>query len=133
MKVARQLVIDPSGGVRCVYDETLPLSEFGQLTIARGLHVVPTDSGHWTADLSPVGGPFSVPSRSLLGPFSVPSSLGQPHWWRNATGSKGIGFATAETQIEHGQHAGQMTASLIRVSSVLFRGQRCLFVKEFTT
>ena len=62
-----QLVIDPAGGVRCVYDEALPLSEFGQLTIARGSHVEPTDSGHWTADLSPVGGP-------LLGPFESRSA-----------------------------------------------------------
>lgn len=62
-----QLVIDPSGGIRCVYDEGLPLSEFGQLTIARGSHVEPTDSGHWTADLSPVGGP-------RLGPFESRSA-----------------------------------------------------------
>ena len=57
-----QLVIDPAGGVRCLYDEALPLGEFGRLTIARGSHVEPTAAGHWTADLSPVGGP-------LLGPF----------------------------------------------------------------
>ena len=53
-----QLVIDAAGGVRCVYDETLPLADFGRLTIARGSHVEPTDAGHWTADLSPVGGPL---------------------------------------------------------------------------
>ena len=57
-----QLVIDPVGCVRCLYDEALPLAEFGRLTIARGSHVEPTAAGHWTADLSPVGGP-------LLGPF----------------------------------------------------------------
>ncbi len=62
-----QLVIDPAGGVRCVYDEALPLSEFGRLTIARGSHVEPTETGHWTADLSPVGGP-------LLGPFESRST-----------------------------------------------------------
>ena len=61
-----QLVIDPAGGVRCVYDETLPLAELGRLTIARGSHVEPTDAGHWTADLSPTGGP-------LLGPFATRS------------------------------------------------------------
>ena len=58
-----QLVIDPNGEVRCVYDEALPLAEFGRLVIARGSHVEPTVTGLWTADLSPVGG-------GLLGPFA---------------------------------------------------------------
>ena len=62
-----QLVIDPIGGVCCVYDEALPLTELGRLTIARGSHVEPTDAGQWTADLSPVGGP-------LLGPFATRST-----------------------------------------------------------
>lgn len=61
-----QLVIDPVGGVRCVYDELLPLAELGRLTIARGSHVEPTGAGQWTADLSPVGGPW-------LGPFAARS------------------------------------------------------------
>ena len=61
-----QLVIDPAGGVRCVYDEALPLADFGRLTIARGSHVEPNAAGLWTADLSPVGGP-------LLGPFATRS------------------------------------------------------------
>jgi len=61
-----QLVIDSSGGMRCLYDETLPLADIGRLTIARGSHVEPTDAGLWTADLSPVGGP-------LLGPFATRS------------------------------------------------------------
>ena len=62
-----QLVIDPAGGVRCVYDETLPLADFGRLTISRGSHVEPNADGLWTADLSPVGGP-------LLGPFATRST-----------------------------------------------------------
>ena len=62
-----QLVIDLAGGVRCVYDEALPLTELGRLTIARGSHVEPTDAGQWTADLAPVGGP-------LLGPFATRSA-----------------------------------------------------------
>ncbi len=61
-----QLVIDPAGDVRCVYDETLPLADFGRLTIARGSHVEPDTAGLWTADLSPVGGP-------ILGPFATRS------------------------------------------------------------
>ena len=62
-----QLVIDPAGVVRCLYDETLPLAELGRLTIARGSHVEPTAAGQWTADLSPVGGP-------LIGPFATRSA-----------------------------------------------------------
>ena len=62
-----QLIIDPTGDVRCLYDEALPLSDFGRLTIARGSHVEPTDVGDWTADLAPVGGP-------LLGPFATRSA-----------------------------------------------------------
>lgn len=61
-----QLVIDPTGEVRCVYDEALPLADFGRLTIARGSHVEPDTAGLWTADLSPVGGP-------LLGLFATRS------------------------------------------------------------
>lgn len=62
-----QLVIDPTGGICCLYDEVLPLADFGRLTIARGSHVEPTAAGHWTADLSPVNGP-------LLGPFATRST-----------------------------------------------------------
>ncbi len=61
-----QLVIDPGGNVRCVYDEALPLAELGRLTITRGSHVEPNEAGLWTAGLLPVGGP-------LLGPFATRS------------------------------------------------------------
>ena len=57
-----QLVIDPHGTVRCVYDETIELAALGSLDIRRASHVEPTADGHWTADLSPVHGP-------ILGPF----------------------------------------------------------------
>ena len=62
-----QLLIDPQGRVRCVYDETLPLAELGQMTISRGSHVEPDEIGQWLADLSPVGGP-------QLGPFATRSA-----------------------------------------------------------
>jgi hypothetical protein len=57
-----QLVISPSGTIRCIYDETIALSSFGLLAIARGSHVEPTSRGQWLADLGPVAGP-------VLGPF----------------------------------------------------------------
>ena len=61
---AMQLVIDTSGRIRCVYGETIELSELGRLSIRRGSHVEPDQEGHWMADLSPVGGP-------MLGPFAT--------------------------------------------------------------
>ncbi len=59
-----ELLIAPTGGIRCVYSEELNLPELGRLSIQRGSHVEPTTDGQWTADLSPVNGP-------LLGPFTT--------------------------------------------------------------
>ena len=59
-----QLVVHPGGRVRCVYSETIDLSDLGSLSIRRGSHVEPNQEGHWMADLSPVGGP-------MLGPFTT--------------------------------------------------------------
>ena len=56
-----QIVIEASGTVRCVYGEEIDVAALGDVHIARGSHVEPTDTG-WTADLSPVNGP-------VLGPF----------------------------------------------------------------
>lgn len=61
-----KLIIEPSGIVRCLYDESIDLAALGGLAIARGSHVEPTIHGDWIADLSPVGGP-------VLGPFSLRS------------------------------------------------------------
>jgi hypothetical protein len=57
-----QLVVEPAGRIRAVYDELLDLSTFGRPEIARASHVEPGPDGLWRADLSPVGGP-------VLGPF----------------------------------------------------------------
>ena len=56
------LVVMPTGEVRCIYDETIDLHQIGLLDIRRASHVEPTADGRWQADLSPVGGP-------VLGPF----------------------------------------------------------------
>jgi hypothetical protein len=61
-----QIVIAPTGSIRCVYDEALDLAALGPLSISRGSHVEPTANGQWLADLSPVMGP-------LLGPFDLRS------------------------------------------------------------
>jgi hypothetical protein len=56
------LIISPTGSVRCIYGEAIRLASLGKLEIERASHVEPTASGEWTADLSPVSGP-------KLGPF----------------------------------------------------------------
>jgi len=58
-----ELLVTPTGGIRCVYGEELNLHQLGRLSIQRGSHVEPTSEGQWTADLAPVNGP-------VLGPFS---------------------------------------------------------------
>jgi hypothetical protein len=57
-----QLIITPSGTVCCIYGETIDLSQIGRVSISRGSHVEPDESGWWFADLAPVRGP-------RLGPF----------------------------------------------------------------
>jgi len=59
-----ELVIQPDGTVRTIYDETIPLASLGSVDIQRASHVEPTMDGRWTADLGPVGGP-------VLGPFAL--------------------------------------------------------------
>ena len=56
------LVVNPLGLVRTIYDEALDLAALGRPVITRASHVEPDASGRWLADLSPVSGP-------LLGPF----------------------------------------------------------------
>jgi hypothetical protein len=70
-----QLVVHPTGQVRCLYDEAVDLATLGRLCVKRASHVEPDADGHWIADLSPVGGP-------LLGPFVARSeSLAAERRW----------------------------------------------------
>ena len=62
-RTAMQLIIEPSGAVRCIYSEEINLSALGSPTITRASHVEPDQQGRWWADLSPIHGP-------TLGPFS---------------------------------------------------------------
>ena len=70
-----ELLIKPSGIVRCVYDESIDLSQIGKVDIRRASHVEPTLDGGWVADLSPVAGP-------KLGPFQNRSEAirAELHW-----------------------------------------------------
>jgi len=56
------LVVQPDGTVRCVYDEAIDLDPIGRPSITRASHVEPDGQGGWLADLAPVRGP-------MLGPF----------------------------------------------------------------
>ena len=61
-----ELVVEPSGATRCIYDELIDLHQLGAVDVKRGSHVEPNEEGRWTADLSPVDGP-------VLGPFDTRS------------------------------------------------------------
>jgi hypothetical protein len=56
-----QLVVEPGGTVRCIYEEAIDLHALGTPTISRASHVEPDGQGRWLADLSPVGGPVLRP------------------------------------------------------------------------
>ncbi len=73
-----QFVIERSGIIRCLYSDELSLHELGKLSITRGSHVEPNESGQWIADLLPVGGP-------QLGPFAQRSeALAAERQWLEA-------------------------------------------------
>ncbi len=75
-----QLLIDPQGSARCLYDEAIPLAELGPLDIRRGSHVEPTRTGQWTADLSPVGGPRLGPFESRRSALAAEVAWLERHW-----------------------------------------------------
>ncbi len=78
MTTEMELVVDASGGVRCVYGEELDLREFGKLQITRASHVEPDRDGFWWADMGPVSGP-------VLGPYGRRSeALGAERGWLRA-------------------------------------------------
>ena len=69
------LVIHPSGEIRCIYGEDIDLRRLERLTIIRGSYVEPTFDGQWTVDLSPMTGP-------VLGPYRFRSdALNVEHRW----------------------------------------------------
>jgi hypothetical protein len=73
-----ELIILPTGAAKCIYDEVLPLSRLGQISISRASHVEPNSVGNWIADLSPVGGP-------KLGPFEnrTTALAAEVNWLKN--------------------------------------------------
>jgi hypothetical protein len=61
------MIVDPLGGVRCLYGEAIDLATLGSLSICRASYVEPDEQGQWWADLAPTGGP-------RLGPFLLRSA-----------------------------------------------------------
>ena len=57
MEGIMQMLIDPSGGIRCLYGEEINLHALGLPVISRASHVEPDEHGQWWADMSPVNGP----------------------------------------------------------------------------
>jgi hypothetical protein len=74
------LLIEPSGTVRCVFGEEIDLGELGRLSIRRGSHVEPTPDGQWTADLAPVQGPLLGPFPTRTAALNAEVSWLQEHW-----------------------------------------------------
>jgi hypothetical protein len=75
-----QLLIKPTGDVRCLYGESLDLATLGPLVIRRGSHVEPTDDGAWRCDLSPVGGPALGPFGRRSEALSAEVAWLEAHW-----------------------------------------------------
>ena len=75
-----QLVIKPSGAVRCVYGEAIDLAALGSPTIRRASHVEPDQHGCWVADLSPVDGPCLGPFDSRSQALAAESRWLEAHW-----------------------------------------------------
>lgn len=75
-----QLVITPTGTIRCLYDEAIDLHAFGQPVISRGSRVEPTADGQWIADLSPVGGPSLRPFPCRSQALDAERQWLEEHW-----------------------------------------------------
>jgi hypothetical protein len=75
-----QLVIDCHGTVRGVYSEAIDLAQLGELAIRRASHVEPDASGHWWADLAPVGGPKLGPFDRRSEALAAESKWLEDHW-----------------------------------------------------
>ncbi|ADB18075.1 hypothetical protein Psta_3411 [Pirellula staleyi DSM 6068] len=75
-----ELVIEPSGDLRCIYSEAIDLAQFGLLTIRRGSHVEPDSQGRWLCDLSPVSGPTLGPFESRSDALAAEVAWLAEHW-----------------------------------------------------
>lgn len=79
------LLIEPSGTVRCVFGEQIDLGQLGRLSIRRGSYVEPTPDGQWTADLATVQGPLLGPFPTRTAALNAEVTWLQEHWLRPST------------------------------------------------
>ena len=75
-----QMLIDPTGTLRCVYDEAIDLAAFGTLAISRASHVEPDEHGRWIADLAPVAGPSLGPFEQRSQALAAEQQWLDEHW-----------------------------------------------------
>ena len=74
------LVIDPQGGIRCLYGEAIDLAVLGTLCAIRASHVEPDAAGQWWADLTPVAGPRLGPFRWRSLALDAERAWLEQHW-----------------------------------------------------
>lgn len=70
----------PEGDLIMIYQDPVKIFlDLGSAVIRRASHVEPSDSGQWTADLSPVGGP-------ILGPYDTRTAalVAEVDWLQNS-------------------------------------------------
>ena len=79
-----QLIVLPTGEIRCLYDEVLDLTALGRPTITRASHVEPDADGQWWADLAPVDGPNLGPYRQRTEALSAERSWLEANWLAGA-------------------------------------------------
>ncbi len=75
-----QLIVQPNGAVRCVYDEEIDLNSLGRPSVSRASHVEPDQHGRGFADLSPVGGPKLGPFDRRSDALAAESTWLEQHW-----------------------------------------------------
>ena len=75
-----ELLIEPSGDLRCIYGEEIDLAQLGELKIRRGSHVEPDSQGRWLSDLSPVSGPILGPFESRSAALAAEVAWLAEHW-----------------------------------------------------
>jgi hypothetical protein len=75
-----ELVVARGGEVRCVYDEAIPLHSLGRIDIRRGSHVEPDETGRWSADLAPIGGPVLGPFDERSAALAAETAWLRAHW-----------------------------------------------------
>jgi hypothetical protein len=74
------IVVTPTGVVRCVYAEHIDLARLGEVDVSRASHVEPDAAGRWRADLSPVGGPTLCPFDRRSDALAAEAAWLDAHW-----------------------------------------------------